>query len=99
MQFDMLVELLQSLYDDGTQAARLSGTDASSFDTLGSIVDELSDFRENGLTNFSEQTTFIFGLVTRASMIVGGLLMATAVLGIIGPASLVRVRTLLISNF
>ena len=90
MQFDLIIGLLRSLYDDGIRASRLAGENPDSFDDLGEILDEMSEFRQNGLQNFSDRSTSIFGLVSKIAMAVGGVLIGQGILGVLGPATLVR---------
>lgn len=87
-QFDVIIGLLRSLYDDGIRASRLAGENPDNFDELGDILDEMSDFRENGLQNFSDRTTSLFGLVSKIAMAVGGVLIGQGILGVVGPATM-----------
>lgn len=90
VEFNDLIDMLQSLHDDGLRAQQLAGIEDAGMGELGSINQELTSFRDDGLAQFNEQSAMLFGIVSKISMIIGGGLMATGVLGIIGPATLVR---------
>jgi hypothetical protein len=91
LQVDNIISLLQSIIDDLRNAnALLDESDGiEGLDSMNSIVEEIKDFRDQGVEQFSEQASTIFGLISTISMIIGGVLMATAFVGIVGPATLV----------
>lgn len=71
LQYNLLIELLQSLHDDGVRAAQLSETDSEAFGPLQTILDTLTEFRDGGLDDFTTRIDSIFGLVSTISMVVG----------------------------
>lgn len=94
VQFDMVVNLLRGMYNDGKLASELAGTDSSDLDQVKELVESLEKFRDDDMAEYNEQAGGYFKLIQTISMLIGGGLMFTGVLGILAPVSLVRTSDL-----
>lgn len=87
-QYDIIVNILDSMYNDGVRAAELAETDSSDLDPVKDLLDAIKEFRDEDIAEYNEQAGGYFKLVQTIAMLTGGGLIATGVLGIVAPASL-----------
>lgn len=94
LQYDIIVNILDSMYNDGVRAAELAETDSSDLDPVKDLLDAIKEFRDEDIAEYNEQAGGYFKLVQTIAMLTGVGLIATGVLGIVAPASLVRTQDL-----